>query len=390
MKPNPHPVPSSVRKSFIDFFVRSNRSDIGDADDGSFWNRVRGLFKIFNDRADTDTDPGDYPMATQKMPYQDVDLQVLDIDTGGAAALWVTDAGNWYAVGVDQHPIDCNCDTDTFCSRWNASNITGWTTFESGGRNPYNFISSYTCTGGNSFTVGGNPYQAGGNSFTFVAAQYYSYSVCTEYLSRFAVANQPCIRWRTVSGIFRWNVVTIYNPIFTAYNQRNVSYNSISCNANFATGYNAPNFSSNINGYNAETCAQYTEFTLNCQTCYPQYIRFFQSVGNTISTLWTKMISPEIYTEPSPYGSLTLFKQDNPLTRLARSIKVLTRGDEARISVYAEPNIQDNIEIDGEGEIVYTPTGAAVTPEYGIMIRPSEYNQQTFIGGIIINPNQED
>ena len=387
MKPNPHPVPSSVRKSFIDFFIRPNRSDIGDADDGSFWNRVRGLFKILNDRADTDTDPDDYPMATQKMPYQDVQIEMVDIDSGAAASLWVTDAGNWYAVGIDQHPIDCNCDTDTSCVRWNASNITGWTTTETGGRNPFQFISSYTCTGGNSFTQAIN-YFIPSFSFTQVQPVYYNYSVCSEYLSRFAVANQPCIRWRNFFGISRWTISLQYNA--SEFGTNFVTrYNAISCNANFATGYNAPNFTSNINGYNAETCAQYTEFTVNCETCYPQYIRFFQSVGNTVSTLFSKMISPEIYTEQSTYGNFTLFKQDNPLTRLAKSMRIFTKGNEAKVLLYNEVNLEDNIEIDGNGEIVYTPTGAAVTPQYGIMIRPSEYNQQTYIGGIIISSNEE-
>lgn len=401
MRPNPHPVPSSVRKFFIDFFARPNSSVIGNAEDGSFWRAVRGAFKIFSSRADTNTNPSEYPMATQKMPYQDVDIQLYDIDNGSAAALWVTDAGNWYAVGIDQHPLECNCDTDTECSRWNARTITGWTTVETGGRNPYNFISSYTCTGGNSFTVGGNPYFVAGNSFfipgnsfTSVQPVYYNYSVCTTYIR---IAFSPlCVSYRNYFGISRWTISTSwnanstgYNSGFTAYNERNVSYNSLDCNANFATGYNAPTFSSFINGYNAETCAQYTEFKINCETCYPQYIRFIQSVGNTVSTLFSKMISPEIYTEQSTYGNFTLFKQDNPLTRLARSMRIFTKGDEAKISVYAEQNLVDNIDIDGSGEIVYTPTGVAVTPEYGIMIRPSEYNQQSFIGGIIINPNQE-
>jgi len=98
------------------------------------------------------------------------------------------------------------------------------------------------------------------------------------------------------------------------------------------------------------------------------------------------MLSPEIYTETSPFGNLTLFKQDNPLAQFVRSMKIFTRNDEITTELYSDQDLQDKIEIDNEGQIVYTPTNAEVTPEYGIMIKPSEYNQQNFIGGILINP----
>jgi len=386
VKPNPHPVPSSVRERFFDFFNRLNRSDLGPADDGSFWTKVRGLFNVINFRATADSEPEEYPLATQYMPFQDADISVFDIDNGSAGALWVTDAGNWYAVGIDQHPIDCNCDTDTECVRWNASTITGWTTVETGGRNPFSFISSYTCTGGNSFTVGGNPFFVPGNSFTTVSPVY-AWRTSTSCV-QFDYPGPRCVSWQTnrTRFISRWTLSTAYNSGNTEYNSRQTRYNSLDCNANFATGYNAPNFSSFINGYNAETCAQYTEFTINCETCYPQYIRIIQSIGNTVSVLFSKMLSPEIYTETSPFGNLTLFKQDNPLAQFVRSMKIFTRGNQITTELYEGDNLENKILIDNEGEIVYTPTNAQVTPEYGIMIKPSDYNQQNFIGGMLILP----
>jgi len=399
VKPNPHPIPSSVRRSFLDVFNRPNRSDIGNATDGSFWKKLRGIFRVFEFKAEAVSDPEDYPMVTQNMPFQDVDLSLFEIDNGSSAALWVTDAGNWYSVGIDQHPIDCNCDTDTSCVRWNASTITGWTTVETGGRNRFSFISSYTCTGGNSFTIPGNSFFQRGNSF-FVSGNSFTtvspvYATVTNSFCRRFIFGGRCVEWgtRTNTIISRWNVSTGWNSGSTQWNSGNTEFNSsttafnaLDCNANFATGYNAPNFSSFINGYNAETCAQYTEFTVNCETCYPQYIRILQSVGNTVSTLFSKMLSPEIYTVTSPFGNLTLFKQDNPLTQFVRSMKIFTRNDEITTELYSDQDLQDKIEIDNEGQIVYTPTNAEVTPEYGIMIKPSEYNQQNFIGGILINP----
>ena len=358
MKPNPAPVAASTRKRFIDFFNKDNTDDgLGTAFYGGLWKILRGSFKILNLQANTNEDPNSYPMATVTMPTTEVDINLLDIQNGSAASLWVTDSGNWFAVGVDQHPIDCNCDTGTECNRWNASNITGWTTVETGGRNRYEEATGQYCQ--TNVSGGGTP--------IYGVTGYYTDLYCTG-----ASPNGICLG-------YAYNRNAVYGVV--GYNALNYT---TTCNTNYSTRYNAPNYSSYINGYNAETCNRWNEFTFNCETCYPQWIRIIQSVAGTITSTTQYLISEAIEQVASPFGSLTLYIQNSPVTKFVRSMTVRVREDQIKVEPYAEPNVTDKIELQN-GEIIYTPTGANIDTNYGIMIVPSEYDQQTFVGGIQID-----
>jgi hypothetical protein len=114
-------VAASVRKRFIDTFTRTNTSgSLGTATDGSSWNATKGTFTVDTNKAKAATT--DYQIATQSMPYSNVDLSIKSVTQGTGAALWVTDSGNWWAVGTDTGAGEsCNCQT---CS--NASYDPGY------------------------------------------------------------------------------------------------------------------------------------------------------------------------------------------------------------------------------------------------------------------------
>lgn len=356
MKPNPFSVPSSVRKLFFDFFNRPDTTDsLGITPSGARWDAVRGFFRVSNNRAIPFSSSETYPLASINFPHEDVTIELQDIDNGSGAAIWVSDGGDWWATVVDQTEVDCNCDTDIRCDRYNSRNITGYNTFESGGRNAYTYQSGTFCSGGN--------VSQQGFYFDYVDGGY-----CRRYIYVGGSQGVRCVEWN------RFVFVSGYNA--TNYNRR-------TCNANFATAYNAPNFSNAIAGWNAQTCAQYTEFTINCSVCFPQWIRFIQSVGTTISTVVSFAISKTFRTVTSQYGNLQLFVQDDPNDPTVSSMRVSVEGEQITVEPFEGSDLTNKIELDEE--IVYTPTGATVEGSYGIIVSPSEYNENPGFGSIVIN-----
>lgn len=347
-------MPSSVRKRFFDLFQRPNTtSGLGASIYGGLWDQVGDfIFKINDNRATTDDDPSSYPQTTINMSEEDVDINLNDIDNGSAASLWVTDSGDWFAVGIDQHPIDCNCEVGTECNRWNGSNVTGYTTTETGGRNAYQEATGNYCV--TNVSGGGTP-----NYRT----RCYPRNGCSRY-----IAGGACVQW--------------YN--YSYCDQEISGYNSLNyrttCNTNFTTRYNAPNFTTNIDGYNANLCNRWNEYTFDCETCYPQWIRIIQSVAGTVTTLSKTLATEVVQTIKSPNGTLDLYVQESPIVDFVRSMILRIRGTQITVEPYSDPGTLNKIELE-DGDIVYTPTGAEVTPTYGIMITPSEYNQQKFVGG---------
>ena len=354
MKPNPFSVPASIRKIFLDFFQRENTIDgLGPSDTGGLWDILKGSWRVNFFSAESSTPPEEYPLATINMSQSDVDIYMFDINNGSASALWVTDSGNWFAVGPDQQPVDCNCEVGTECNRWNAPNVTGYYTFESGGRNAFNFASGQYCV--TNITGGRN-------------ANYQRICQNSSSCTRYSPSRGSCVAWRTNQECF--------NAIFS-YNAPNYT---TTCNTNFSTAYNSPNFTTNINGWNARTCNRWNEYTFNCETCYPQWIRVLQSVGGTVSTVTQFLASSVFRTIKSPNETLDLVVQDGPIVDFVRAMILKIRNETISVEVYSDSGATEKIALQ-DGDIVYTPTGAQITPTYGIMITPSQYEQSNRVGG---------
>lgn len=346
-KPNPFSVRSSVRKAFSDFFQRNNtEGGLGITPDGSRWDLVRGLFKVLANRAVSESNPDSYPIAAVRMPFEDAEISVDGIANGSGVSLWITDSGNWWGLGLEQEEVDCNCSVGTECNRWNQGGLC-------------NRWNSRNCRRWNSSNC------ATWNAEVWSTNTYY---VCSKWIAASGSPAGPgapsCIEYRAVTNRTRNATSTC-----RTYNSKNCrSYNSENCNR-----------------WTVETCNRWNEFAFDCETCYPQWIRVLQSVNSTVTTVARFLITKTFRTESSPQGGLNLFVQDTFINKLIKGIKVFIQGKEVSADLYHETNFQDKVDV--EEDIIYNATGAEVTPYYGIMVIPSEYNQNNIIGSIEIEKN---
>lgn len=397
MKPMPRSIPSSVRKKFGDDFERPDtESEIGTAPDGSLWNTLRGVFRITGNKISLVSNPSELPVSVISMPTSDNTIEMQDMGNGTAAALWVTDAGNWWAVGIDQETVDCNCETCSSCVRWNSlqcvqANASVCVANSCGTWNAStcaNFAcnqwtlgncatwNSVNCTAWNSGSCNRwNSATSNCNSFV---------SQCTTWIFT-GTADRPrfsCSAWRNVcsspaawnssgSTCNRWNSGNCATFSGGTCSSRNASsctrwtcaqFNSTSCSSWFCSSF----VPGNCIAFATQNCNSWVEFPCNCQTCYPQYIRVIQSMGSTISTIFSSMIPGTLATS---------------VTRLVRSLRLLVNSEEVVVEQFANPDLTDKI----DNDLIYTPTGAQIVSQYGIIVRPSAHNPNYSVGGIEIN-----
>ena len=355
-KPGPFSSLASMRKRFSDNFNRPDtEDDLGFTEDQSRWDAVRGIFRILSNLAYAPPEQNqNYPIASVNMPYQDVEISISAISNGSGAALWVTDSGNWWGLGLEQEEVDCNCSYGTDCNRWNQGGIC--LRWNAGNCNRWNSgnCNRWTCATFNSSSCGS--WNAGN-----------------------------CRTWEFagVSGPF---------PFFrcSTWNTRNCrAWNASNCSSNACNRWNSRNCNRwntrNCNRWTDETCNQWFEFAFNCQTCYPQWIRIVQSISTTITTKARFLITKTFTSQPSPFGNFTDFRQTTFVNKVIQSIKIFTKGNRIEADLFYETGFSDKVDV--EQEIVYNATGATVNTSYGIMIVPSQNDQTNFIGPIEIDKN---
>lgn len=335
-------IASSIRDKFADTFNRTDSaSDLGRTSDGSLWTVIRGTWGIATNKASSSTAASLYPLATVDMPKQNVQIDLLDTANGTGAALWVTDSGNWWGVAVDQETV-------TTYSTCNASNC-------------------------NAYANGSYSYCSGSYNSTCNA---YNSAYCPSPWTLFYNYNCNSFNASNCSG-FNSSTCSAYNSGKTckSYNASNCkSYNASTCNAYSTpvptcTGSggspttNCNSYSSNCNSYttvNYSYCSASYDYTYACNpvTTYPIYIRLYQSVANTVSQI----------------ASTTL-------SAVAQSLRVTTSGSQITTKAYSDAAQVTQIDSDW----VYTPTGVALTPKYGIVVTPTNYSQGSTIGDITIS-----
>jgi len=388
---------SSVRKVFSDTFNRVNQSPLGTASDGTEWENIRPGFSISSNKASA-TNPDQYPLATIEFPSTNVSISLSGTDQGSSAALWVTDSGNWWAVGIDQAPVTCNCQTGSNCDAFTGGNCAAF--FTSGGNCAAFFFTPGNCSawntrtaectswGINSGTCRANTLPAGNctelfpgncsnlpagncranscNAWNFVgkgtgpgscrssSCSAWNFRSCSSWNARI------CGSWNTRTPVCSaWNTRTNFCEAFTtpAGNCRQTNAGTENCSGN---AYNFLSFPCSGNSYNTISCTNWTQFTFGCQTCYPQYIRLFQSVSSTVSEIFNWTVASVI-----------------------RSLRVKTNKDQITIQAFSDDNHVTKIGSD----IIFTPTGVAISPKFGITLKPSAFNQGTAIDGIEITRN---
>lgn len=375
---------ASFRKKLKDDFGGSSESGLGRTPDGSSWKAIRGQFDI-NGSGKAQATGTDYPIAAVDMGTKNVDISIVGSSGGPSAALWVTDSGNWFAVGLAREAVNCNCyqyyNTEpAYCSSciyagyWNGSYCnqtsgSGYCIYYNGSNCNGNFNTT-TCAANNAANCktwgGGNCRVWGGGNCSGYNATFCAYSY-------YSTANK-----KTVCGVYGGGTCKGYNATScngynattcNAYNTTNCkSYNTSNCNGFYNTS-NCGLWSSNYcsGTYNADTPV-YTSGTYYytagpytaCSTCYPQYIRVMQSVANTVTTLtqWT-------------------------ISAVANSFRVKTENDQIQIQAFQNSDFTSQI----DGTLTYTPTSVNVQTNFGIMISPSAYDQQTTIDDVEIKRN---
>lgn len=370
-------VVASFGKAFKDTFDRADSSSLGTSSSGTPWTLYRGAFTVQSNKAVAGS--SSYPIAAVDTMTEDVDIQLKDIANGAGTSLWVTDAGNWWAVGVFQQAEDCNCveyyNTYNYVysyekiSGYNGVNcaayyndVCGYDTpciaYNYGCTGGYNCCASYTqnccgytCYGYNTSNCCGytcygyNAYNSknktGGNCQGYYCSCYNGSNCQGNYCSCYS---ESCTSYECCSYGYQCGAVE-FVPYYSGCNNC-ASYNT--SNPNYVTKY--------ANG-------SYVEGPFyNCQTCYPRYIRVFQSVANTISTIATHAL-----------GQVGL-----------GSLRVTTSGNQITAKAYSDTNLVTQV----GNSLVFTATGAVLENRFGITVVPSSYSQGYSIGEVAIDSNE--
>jgi hypothetical protein len=320
-------IAASKAKTFFDTFNRANGS-LQRSSDGSLWEMIRGSWGVVSNKASASDGASTYPLAAVPTASENVDISLRGVSQGSSAALWVTDSGNWFAVGIDQTSIDCNCGQ---CPIYNAESYF-----------------YYDC---------GDNYCQGNCAINVCNAWNYTCNVvgnryCKTYNTNY------CNKWFTSEG------KSVCNGTWNAKNCS--AYNKGNCNETYAQQHNCKTSSCQTYNYykcGDNYCLGYTPpsiayyYTCNCSTCYPQYVRVIKSVSNTVSELASFAVSSVI-----------------------NSFKILVRGSQITTKVYSGTDLTSQIDSD----LVYTPTNVAINAKYGIMVKPSSYSQGSTIDQVEI------
>ena len=350
-------IAASVRKRFVDSLQRTS-TGIGTASDGSIWTQVRSSFNISNGTATVGNSAGDYPIAIQDMPYQNVNVLVKSPSNGAGTAFWVTDSGNWWAVATEQTSVSCNCTNYSYC------NGTGCTSY---GCTGYGCTSSacsgYSCSAYGCNSYGCTGYTCGG--YTCVAygctASGCTASGCTSYGCVY-YAGSYCVAYGCKATGCTGYGCTGYGCTASACSYSYCS--ATGCNGYGCTGYSCSGYSCNGYGCTSSGCTGYgcTSYATGttCETCYPRSIRVLQSVSGTVSAIYSAGISA-----------------------LANALRLKTTGNQIEVTAYSDTSATAQI----DSPIAYTATGSTQTKKYGLVISPATYGQGTTVGDIEINPN---
>jgi hypothetical protein len=347
-------VSSSVRKTIIDTFTRADPQQVTKSVDGGRWKNLRGTWSINNNKLESSDNisNSNLPMVVQDIPFKDVNILQKSAQPGTSTALWVTDADNWWAVGIDSTTSACNCTNYECCA---AYGCTGYGCTSSG-------CTSTGCTATGCTATGCTKTGCTKTGCTSYGCQI---SGCTAY---------GCRAYGCTGRNSKGNCISFG---CTSYGCQSYGCASSGCTANGCTGYGCTATGCTATGCTATGCTGYgctgsgctssgctqNSTCTTCQTCYPRYIRVFQSVSNVISTIVSWNI-----------GETAI-----------RSFRVKTKGNIIKAQAYS----------DDDGSTVYgqeqTHDASSSSPQrtnrFGIVITPSATEQSKASGGIRIDLN---
>lgn len=339
-------VASSVRKRFFDTFA--DRSDttgsLGTATDGSRWDATSETIQVNSGKAKATSTPTanasgtEYPIASVSMPTQNNTIKIKDTEQGAAVAVWVQSSSDWWMVGIDSEYNTIPGNTSYAYSQ-NAYN----TEQGSNGSNQFSFT-NYAGPAGSSWYT---------SSFSWAVGYFYNaYNASTTYKSSGPFfANGPPKYFYTSSTNYGGGNLGSYTFSVTNYYQ-NTNYYYYASGTGYA--YNAASYFYFTGGGSYFTFS----FTNATTYAYSQILRIKQSVGGTVSTITSSVVSA---------------------AQTAASLLVSITGNQITAKAYSDNNFVSQIGSD----LVYTATGATVNTRYGIAVSPSAYQQSDIIGSSI-------
>lgn len=327
-------IASSVRKKLKDAFQRSDSASLGRATDGSVWSTIRGSLGISSSKATT-SDPSQWPMAVVEMPTEDNSVTIKGAGQGAMAALWVSDAGNWWGAGIYSTAESCNCSTScSACPPEPYSCVTGETCDTCGGGCKERVCVNSGCKGYGCTGYGCKGYGCTGYTRIPLGGGKYTYA-CSGYGCN---GGYGCTGYGCSAG---------YGCINDTY-QCIAWFSTYKCNCKDVIG----------------TCYQVFSYNCNCnttcQTCYPQYIRVVQSVASVVNTvaIWS-------------------------VSNFIQSIKAAVKGNTVTVTAYAD----EAATAQTGSEVVYNASPSNKGKGFGFSISPSSYNQSNTISSIDIERN---
>jgi hypothetical protein len=322
-------VASSVRKRFIDTF--STRTDttgsLGTATDGSRWDATSQTIQVTSGKAQSTTLPStggnSYPMATISMPTGSNTIKIAGTEQGAAAAIWVQSSSDWWMVGIDAEYNTIPGNTvyayaqNAYSTNQgqNTSNQFSFTNYAGPAASTYYQTDlGYTTNSSTSYTA---TYGPTGPTFTF-GPPLYKYAI-TGYGASTTYSTNSFVNYYSVSNYY-------YYASGTGYAYNNITYFFTTTGGNYFTNSST----------NATTFA------------YSQILRVRQSVGGTVSTITSSVISA---------------------VQSAASLLVSLTGNQITAKAYSDNNFVTQLGSD----LVYTATGASVNTRFGIAVSPTAY-----------------
>jgi hypothetical protein len=364
---------TAVRERFSDTFVRNNRADLGTAEDGSLWTTVRPGLGVTDNKASA-TNPTGYPISTVDMPSSNVTIDLQGVSQGAGAAIWVQSSDDWYAVTIDQTPRNVPETTEVVSANYSYGDrftdapgtaiAPFWSaTFNSGSTTPGSWTNTWNYKETKWETATGNYGYTAWNTFFFKYSGAYFYKA-----AYFGIVSG----WKTVTVVYYgWAKDGNSFTAYASYNYKQAyTVNKSQTNTFSYTTYNPPTFAGNafagnftyaiiIPGYTYTAFAPYTyTVTVPASTVFDQKVSLRQSIAGNVQLLTSWLVSS---------------------AQVIRALKVRLTGNVISTKVYSDSNQVSQIGSD----LVYTATGAEITPKFGLIISPSIYGQGTTAAGSV-------